>query len=135
MSRFDQVMSVDKLIENDIHTPKDITGTNVENSGFISIQEALDAVEESRRLNHHKNAKEACAHEYEHRHFFKNPDGYSTCRCCAGKTWQMATDCIIQQYIQMLRVRKASCEYCGRIKDGCQTLSVLSLRSEDGGRQ
>ena len=64
-------MSVDELIENDIHTPEDITGTNVKNSGFISIQEALDAVEESRRLNHHKDAKEACAHEYEHRHFLK----------------------------------------------------------------
>ena len=58
-------------IENDIHTPKDITGANVKNSGFISVQEALDAVEESRRLNHHKDAKEACAHEYEHRHFLK----------------------------------------------------------------
>lgn len=64
-------MSVDELIENDIHTPEDITCTNVENSRFISVQEALDAVEESRRLNHHKDAKEACAHEYEHRHFLK----------------------------------------------------------------
>ena len=71
MSRFDQVMSVDKLIENDIHTSEDITGINVKNSRFISVQEALDAVEESMRLNHHKNAKEACAHEYEHRHFLK----------------------------------------------------------------
>ena len=64
-------MSVDELIENNIHTPKDVSSTNVENTGFISIKEALDAVEESRRLNHHKNAKEACAHEYEHRHFLK----------------------------------------------------------------
>ena len=64
-------MSVDELIENDIHTPKDVSSTNIENTGFISIREALDAVEESRRLNHHKDAKEASAHEYEHRHFLK----------------------------------------------------------------
>lgn len=38
---------------------------------LISRQAALDAVEESRRLNHHQNGKEACAHEYEHRHFLK----------------------------------------------------------------
>ena len=37
----------------------------------ISRQAALDAVEESRRENHHKNGKEACCHEYEHRHFLK----------------------------------------------------------------
>ena len=37
----------------------------------ISRQAAIDAVEESRRLNHHENGKEACAHEYEHRHFLK----------------------------------------------------------------
>ena len=37
----------------------------------ISRQMAIDAVEESRRLNHHKDGKEACAHEYEHRHFLK----------------------------------------------------------------
>jgi len=71
MDKYIPFMSVDELIENDIHTPENITGTNVENSRFISIQEVLDAVEESRRLNHHKNAKEACAHEYEHRHFLK----------------------------------------------------------------
>ena len=64
-------MSVDELIENDIRTPKDVSSTNIENTGFISIREALDAVEESRRLNHHKDAKEASAHEYEHRHFLK----------------------------------------------------------------
>lgn len=64
-------MSVDELIENDINTPKDVSSTNIENTGFISIREALDAVEESRRLNHHKDAKETCAHEYEHRHFLK----------------------------------------------------------------
>lgn len=38
---------------------------------LISRQVAIDAVEESRRLNHHQNGKEACAHEYEHRHFLK----------------------------------------------------------------
>ena len=37
----------------------------------ISRQDAIDAVEKSRRLNHHRNRKEACAHEYEHRHFLK----------------------------------------------------------------
>lgn len=38
---------------------------------YIRRQDVSDAVEESRRLNHHKDAKEACAHEYEHRHFLK----------------------------------------------------------------
>lgn len=37
----------------------------------ISRQQAIDAVEESRRLNHHQNGREACAHEHEHRHFLK----------------------------------------------------------------
>ena len=37
----------------------------------ISRQDAIDAVEKSRRLNHHQDGKEACAHEYEHRHFLK----------------------------------------------------------------
>ncbi len=38
---------------------------------LISRQAAIDAVEESRRLNHHEDGKDACAHEYEHRHFLK----------------------------------------------------------------
>lgn len=38
---------------------------------IISRQAAIDVVEESRRLNHHQDGKEACAHEYEHRHFLK----------------------------------------------------------------
>ena len=38
---------------------------------LISRKTAIDAVEESRRLNHHQDGKEACAHEYEHRHFLK----------------------------------------------------------------
>ena len=38
---------------------------------LISRQMAIDVVEESRRLNHHQDGKEACAHEYEHRHFLK----------------------------------------------------------------
>lgn len=38
---------------------------------IISRQNAIDAVEKSRRLNHHQDGKEACAHEYEHRHFLK----------------------------------------------------------------
>ena len=38
---------------------------------LISRQAAIDAVEESRRLNHHQDGKEACAHEYEHRHLLK----------------------------------------------------------------
>ena len=38
---------------------------------LIDRQEAIDAVEESRRLNHHQDGKVACAHEYEHRHFLK----------------------------------------------------------------
>ena len=37
----------------------------------IYRQEAIDAVEKSRRENHHKNDREACFHEYEHRHFLK----------------------------------------------------------------
>lgn len=41
------------------------------NSNLISRQAAIDAVEESRRLNHHEDGKEACCHEYEHRHFLK----------------------------------------------------------------
>ena len=40
-------------------------------SDLIDRQAAIDAVEESRRLNHHQDGKEACAHEYEHRHFLK----------------------------------------------------------------
>ncbi len=38
---------------------------------LISRQAAIDAVEESRRLNRHQDGKAACAHEYEHRHFLK----------------------------------------------------------------
>jgi hypothetical protein len=38
---------------------------------LISRRAAIDAVEKSRRLNHHQDGKEACAHEYEHRHFLK----------------------------------------------------------------
>lgn len=38
---------------------------------LISRQDAIDAVEESRRLNHHQDGKAARAHEYEHRHFLK----------------------------------------------------------------
>ena len=38
---------------------------------LISRQMVIDAVEESRRFNHHKDGKEACCHEYEHRHFLK----------------------------------------------------------------
>ena len=38
---------------------------------LISRRAAIDDVEESRRLNHHQGGKEACAHEYEHRHFLK----------------------------------------------------------------
>lgn len=40
-------------------------------SDLIERQTAIDAVEESRRQNHHKSGKEACCHEYEHRHFIK----------------------------------------------------------------
>lgn len=47
----------------------DVPDTNVGDT--ISRQAAIDAVEESRRLNHHQDGKEACAHEYEHRHFLK----------------------------------------------------------------
>ena len=38
---------------------------------YIRRNVAIDEVEESRRLNHHQDGKEACAHEYEHRHFLK----------------------------------------------------------------
>lgn len=37
----------------------------------ISRQVAIDAVDKSRRLNHHQDKKMARAHEYEHRHFLK----------------------------------------------------------------
>lgn len=40
-------------------------------SDLINRQDAVDAVEESRRLNHHQDGKKACVHEYEHRHFLK----------------------------------------------------------------
>lgn len=42
-----------------------------DNDDIISRQDAIDTVEESRRLNRHQDGKEACAHEYEHRHFLK----------------------------------------------------------------
>ena len=45
--------------------------TETHSCDYISRQAAIDAVEESRRLNHHQDGKEACAHEYEHRHFLK----------------------------------------------------------------
>lgn len=38
---------------------------------LISRQEAMDAVEKSRRLNHHRDSKTARVHEFEHRHFLK----------------------------------------------------------------
>lgn len=47
----------------------DVTDINVGDT--IYRQAALDAVEESRRLNHHLDAKAASCHEYEHRHFMK----------------------------------------------------------------
>lgn len=40
-------------------------------SNLIDRRVAINAVEESRRLNHHQDGKESCAHEYEHRHFLK----------------------------------------------------------------
>ena len=43
----------------------------------------------------------------------------ATCRCCASETRNVVTDSVVQQYIQMFRVRKASCRYYGRFKDGC----------------
>ena len=42
---------------------------------LISRQEAIDAVEESRRLNHHTDRKAACDHENEHRHFLNILNG------------------------------------------------------------
>lgn len=38
---------------------------------MIYLDDAIGAVEESRRLNHHQDGRAACAHEYEHRHFLK----------------------------------------------------------------
>ena len=40
-------------------------------SDLISREEAIDAVEKSRRANCHQDRKAASAHEYEHRHFLK----------------------------------------------------------------
>ena len=40
-------------------------------SDLISRQEAIDAVEKSRRANCHQDRKAASAHEYEHRHFLE----------------------------------------------------------------
>lgn len=42
---------------------------------LIYRQEAIDAVEESRRLNHHTDRKAACDHENEHRHFLNILNG------------------------------------------------------------
>lgn len=36
---------------------------------LIYRQDAIDAVEKSRRLNHHIDRKASCDHENEHRHF------------------------------------------------------------------
>ena len=38
-------------------------------SDLIYRQEAIDAVEKSRQLNHHIDRKTSCDHENEHRHF------------------------------------------------------------------
>ena len=35
------------------------------------------------------------------------------------RLWQHVLCFVVQQYIQMFRVRKASCRYYGRFKDGC----------------
>lgn len=40
-------------------------------SDTIDRQAMIDAVEESRRFNHHQDKKMAYAHEHEHRHFLK----------------------------------------------------------------
>lgn len=43
----------------------------MDNRKIIYLDDAIDAVEESRRLNHHQDGKAASCHEYEHRHFIK----------------------------------------------------------------
>ena len=40
-----------------------------EKGDVIYRQDAIDVVSESMRQNHHQDGKEACCHEYEHRHF------------------------------------------------------------------
>ena len=113
-------MSVDELIENNIHTPKDVSSTNIENTGFISIREALDAVEESRRFNHHKDAKEASAHEYEHRHFLKilmdiqPADVVKIVRCknCKYRSYDEVFCCYWCEHEGMVREVKPDF-YCG----------------------
>ena len=58
----DDLISREALFERTVNNMK---------NDLISRRVALEAVEESRRLNHHQDGKEACAHEYEHRHFLK----------------------------------------------------------------
>ena len=57
------------LLDEMVEPKMDVTDTNVDD--MVYRQAAIDAAEESRRLNHHQDGKEACAHEYEHRHFLK----------------------------------------------------------------
>ena len=64
-------------------------------SDLISRQDAIEAVEESRRLNHHQDGKVACAHEYEHRHFLK-----------------------ILRDLPSAQPEQADCEYCHEDADG-----------------
>ena len=51
------------------------TAQNVSDEDLISRKAAIDAVEESRRLNHHTDRKAACDHENEHRHFLNILNG------------------------------------------------------------
>ena len=72
---------------------------------LISREEAIDAVEESRRLNHHQDGKEACAHEYEHRHFLKILRDLPSAYPKKGK-W-------IKEHLTVYLNGTATCSECG----------------------
>ena len=79
----------------------------------ISRQAAIEVVEESRRLNHHQDGKEACAHEYEHRHFLKllielPPAQPEIVRCCKCSYWDR--DSLRHQYNDFRDWNEAECK-------------------------
>ena len=94
---------------------------------LISRQAAIDAVEESRRLNHHQDGKEACAHEYEHRHFLKILRDLPSAEPKKGKwvryddDW-LKTMCKCSECGAMIDInekyRNFFCYHCGARMDG-----------------
>jgi hypothetical protein len=67
-------------------------------SDLISRQAAIDAVEESRRLNHHTDRKAARDHENEHRHFLNILNGLPPADrwiLCSEKLPEEETDVLV----------------------------------------